>query len=1248
MENKIFLKSIRFTNFKSYKGIQEAGPCHPKINTIIGPNGSGKSNFLDAILFVLGKRAVQIRFKKLSDLINLSASPFNKFTTVSLIFRKNLKRIFEKKLISTEIILSRQIFLNNSSTYYLNGKEVSLYIMTQSLRIAGILNKNDRFLIQQGEIERISTMKPKNEGLNEIGLLEYSEDSFGSSRYLKTINKKKKKISKIIMNLKIKKEFFKKKNFRKIFFPVVIKNSQNHFKKKFSVLNFLLVLNSIRKMEAVCWKIKNQEREIKIKNFWSTFTSRFLNFEKDKRKCKKIFKNCQFKALKTKKLSIFLEKWFSSLKEKDFLLKQEWEFVSKKKIFKFYSKNKIFPDFWTFRHKNFKFFLELENLRKKERKFFLFRKKEKILFLNFLFSNQFQITFCKGFHENFFGNFKIIFSQKNWKKNFFQKRKLKVFFLQKKNFFFFKKCGFKKFFLNKQTENSNIFWNTKFLKKKIFKFFYPKVRKKITKVIESIRKLIFLKDFFTFCSKKVNLFFFLKLKKTENFFQLHFNLKKEILKKKLQKRLETLKKLNFFSMQELNRFFFQTKTFFSQNLSLIFRNMFPIEINKKFHMLKKNIPGILDFIGSLGYVKILNLVAFYTIFSGYLSTILIDNSLNCFFATNFLKKNKIGRTNFLVYEKIQNSYWSKNFEREKPKNYLANLIYCKPENQLIFDFILKDTVFVKNLSEGLFYSSRNKYQSIVTQDGKVIEISGILSGGGISNNIFSFLFGNRKKKMNWINKFEFLKLLSENYKKIHDFSIKNISTFKKEDRSFYKKTKKKIFFSFFLFLKLVFNNKKINPNFKVEKKTVKNFQKKVMLLETKKYISRAFFRTIDLNFGKKIFLNFFKKKKTNKKKRPINLFKKINEKVQHHLTTINILEKKIYVLGLVGNSVQYKHKGKHLKKKFKILKFFQNFYKLFLFFLLEKYIFLEGLKKINEKQCLLEKYIFKKKKFFYDRTKNNFFTFKIRVKFEIKKTFLFWKRLKKFCFFEVFNKNSFLLKRNSEPILKKKYRTKSFSFWLFQKKKPTSFFFFINSFEFFSNSDSNSFFNLLKKFKEFLINQSKNGFRKKLFFKKIFIENICFSYHLQRLSEYIQYLFIFDLFLKIIFPLISKRGTMEINLVETMDPFLEGVVLSVKPPEKTWKTVSYLSGGEKTLSSLAVVFSLQELKYSSWYLLDEIDAALDFRNVTKISSYLISYAKNSQILIVSLRNNILANSNQILGIYKIFGETKIISLQNRI
>jgi len=52
------------------------------------------------------------------------------------------------------------------------------------------------------------------------------------------------------------------------------------------------------------------------------------------------------------------------------------------------------------------------------------------------------------------------------------------------------------------------------------------------------------------------------------------------------------------------------------------------------------------------------------------------------------------------------------------------------------------------------------------------------------------------------------------------------------------------------------------------------------------------------------------------------------------------------------------------------------------------------------------------------------------------------------------------------------------------------------------------------------------------------------------------------------------------------------------PPKKSWKNISNLSGGEKTLSSLALVFALHHYKPTPLYVMDEIDAALDFRNVS--------------------------------------------------
>lgn len=64
------------------------------------------------------------------------------------------------------------------------------------------------------------------------------------------------------------------------------------------------------------------------------------------------------------------------------------------------------------------------------------------------------------------------------------------------------------------------------------------------------------------------------------------------------------------------------------------------------------------------------------------------------------------------------------------------------------------------------------------------------------------------------------------------------------------------------------------------------------------------------------------------------------------------------------------------------------------------------------------------------------------------------------------------------------------------------------------------------------------------------------------------------------------------------------MAFSVRPPKKSWKQITNLSGGEKTLASLALVFGIHNFQPTPFYVMDEIDAALDYRNVS-ILSYLI-------------------------------------------
>jgi len=148
----------------------------------------------------------------------------------------------------------------------------------------------------------------------------------------------------------------------------------------------------------------------------------------------------------------------------------------------------------------------------------------------------------------------------------------------------------------------------------------------------------------------------------------------------------------------------------------------------------------------------------------------------------------------------------------------------------------------------------------------------------------------------------------------------------------------------------------------------------------------------------------------------------------------------------------------------------------------------------------------------------------------------------------------------------------------------------------------------------------------------------------QRLTDFMDGFGIITGKLKEMYQMITLGGDAELELVDSLDPFAEGIVFSVRPPKKSWKNISNLSGGEKTLSSLALVFALHYYKPTPLYVMDEIDAALDFKNVSIVANYVKERTKNAQFIIISLRSNMFELADRLVGIYKTHDCTKSIAI----
>ncbi|KAL9052323.1 MAG: hypothetical protein Q9162_005467 [Coniocarpon cinnabarinum] len=185
-KTRLVITYLILNNFKSYAGRQEVGPFHASFSSVVGPNGSGKSNVIDSLLFVFGFRASKMRQGKISSLIHNSARhPALDSCEVQVHFQRVVDHPGGAKEVipDSNLVVSRKAFKNNSSRYYVDGRESNFTEVTTMLRDYGIDLDHKRFLILQGEVESIAQMKPKAASEHDDGLLEYLEDIIGTSKF---------------------------------------------------------------------------------------------------------------------------------------------------------------------------------------------------------------------------------------------------------------------------------------------------------------------------------------------------------------------------------------------------------------------------------------------------------------------------------------------------------------------------------------------------------------------------------------------------------------------------------------------------------------------------------------------------------------------------------------------------------------------------------------------------------------------------------------------------------------------------------------------------------------------------------------------------------------------------------------------------------------------------------------------------------------------------------------------------------
>jgi chromosome segregation protein len=124
-------------------------------------------------------------------------------------------------------------------------------------------------------------------------------------------------------------------------------------------------------------------------------------------------------------------------------------------------------------------------------------------------------------------------------------------------------------------------------------------------------------------------------------------------------------------------------------------------------------------------------------------------------------------------------------------------------------------------------------------------------------------------------------------------------------------------------------------------------------------------------------------------------------------------------------------------------------------------------------------------------------------------------------------------------------------------------------------------------------------------------------------------------------------GLAWLEIENSEDIFSSGVMLLVRFPGKTVPRESTtLSGGEKTIAATVFLLALQSLKPSPFYLMDEVDAHLDAENTDRLSKILLERSKDSQIIMVTLKDSTVSKAPLIYGIYPKEGASQVVKYKN--
>ncbi|XP_071579415.1 structural maintenance of chromosomes protein 4 [Temnothorax nylanderi] len=1198
--SRLMITKIVNENFKSYAGTHVIGPFQKSFSAIVGPNGSGKSNVIDSMLFVFGYRASKIRSKKISVLIhNSSEHPKLNSCTVSIHFQRIIDKSGEDYDVvpDSEFVISRTAFKDSSSYYELNKKKVQFKEIAKLLRFHGVDLDHNRFLILQGEVEQIALMKPKGQHENDTGMLEFLEDIIGTSRYKEPLEKLANKVEELT-ELKVEKlHRLRVVQKEKEALEEPMQEAVQYLKTENAIIRLQHQLYHCKRSEATKELTECEEKNNGLDKEQATLMVEMNNVRKQKEEKIKIIKEKSKKwdALQRQKDETTAR--FDEVRKKDELLHAELVETNKRRKANMAStkteKSRL-EELLKVPEKNTKDIEECERL-----------------IATYTANKEKEETSLATLMANLREKTEPLLNERS---------KLEKELIS----------------LRKNVDQAKAAYDIAQSELELYISVEKVEKEKLENLRESLeRTASTLKE-----RQKQLALFETKIPATERSL------------KQAQSELDEAKALEVEKATQLQklRIAFEEQRSAMQASKSRNRVLDSLMREKR----EGRIPGIFGRLGDLGAIDAKYDVAVSTA-CGPLDDIVVDTVSTAQACITYLRQHNIGRATFIVLEKQQRFQDKISQKIQTPENVhrLFDLIKVEDERVLLaFYYGLQNTLVAQNLDQATRIAyGRTRYR-VVTLKGELIELAGTMSGGGRSyrGRMGQTVVRNEPSNADIENLQSQLDTVFEECNKLRmkqqplEQQIHVLSTGLRDMKVNRQKFGIEV-------QTLSEQEPSLRAQLKVQEKTAANSvsdPKKVAQLQ----------KAVD---AAKLHLDKVEKSSASVEKEVEYINRKIDEisgsrvrdqqaKIAQLNKSIDKAKAEIYRL-----QVAIKTAERNVKKTEKHIETLES----------DVHTCEQRLRDIQKEKSELEEHA----KAILDELKEINEALVERddatasLKDELNELQASENKLKavKIDLDQKLHESRKLLKALEQII--PDYNRKIAHLKL--REIPHEALEPLNDLteEQIDQLDAKMVTQNLQKAKKRLPEQIPNmqiiaDYQEKdaLYMSRAAdleettsernkMREIYERARRRRIHEFLDGFSLITTKLKEMYQMITLGGDAELELVDSLDPLSEGIVFSVRPPKKSWKSIDKLSGGEKTLSSLALVFALHHYKPTPLYFMDEIDAALDFKNVSIVGNYIKERTKNAQFIVISLRSNMFELADSLVGIYKTFNCSKTVTLQ---